>query len=135
MIVYRGTGQLAVTNDTPAKITAGGWVAISDARTKTVIGPYVHGLAEIVQLGPVRFTFKGNTEAHRSVASDAEFAGLIAQDVEGVLPEMVSLQAGEIDGEPVDDLRSLDPGPLQWAMVNAFKELAQRVAALEGVAP
>ena len=38
----------------------GAWADNSDARIKTVKSDYEHGLAEILQLNPVRFVFKGN---------------------------------------------------------------------------
>jgi hypothetical protein len=49
-----------------------------------------------------------------------------------VLPETVIQIAGFIDGEPVDDLRIYDSSALTYALVNAEKELADRVAVLEG---
>ena len=47
------------------------------------------------------------------------------------MPEMVTLGSGFVDGSAVDDLRSLDTGPLLFALVNAVRELAERVAAME----
>ena len=69
-------------------------------------------------------------------AADAgiEFIGLVAQEVERVFPAMVTKRAGFIDDLPVDDLRSLNTDALIFALVNAVKQLAARVATLEAVA-
>lgn len=40
-----------------------------------------------------------------------------------------------IDGTEVTDLRSFDSGPLVYALINAIKELAARVEALEAKLP
>lgn len=140
------------------KSGGGGWGATSDARIKNVLGNYEHGLAEIRQLMPVRYTYKGNdtTEPPSSTpnvpnstptpttqapfanspnygvaTAGKEFVGLIAQNAEAPMPEMVSVMPGFIDGTQVTDLRLLDTNPLLFALVNAVKELAARVEMLE----
>jgi hypothetical protein len=138
----------------------GSWADSSDARIKNVLGPYDNGLASIIGLSPVRFTFKGNdttdeprSEAqvlpgrraarntvevpypnspHYAAAVEArEFIGLIAQDVEVAFPRMVTQKEGYIDGVAVTDLRDIDTTPLIYALVNAVKELTARLEALE----
>jgi len=68
-----------------------------------------------------------------------EFVGLVAQDVEGVMPEMITQTTGWVDGVEVNDLRMYDSTALTYALINAVKELSAandaltaRVAALEG---
>lgn len=69
---------------------------------------------------------------HYAAATDArKFAGLIAQEVEAVMPEMVTDQAGFINGEAVADMKILDTTPLIFALINAVKELKARVEQLE----
>lgn len=125
----------------------GSWSAISDARIKTVLGDYASGLEQVLALRPIRYTYKGNdtliepalaigrdektpvtvpydNSAHRTPAIAAtEFIGLIAQDAETVMPEMVTQVDGYIDGMAVTDLRHLDTTPLIFALINAVKEL------------
>ena len=60
-----------------------------------------------------------------------EFVGVIAQDVEAAFPRMVTQKDGFIDGAAVTDLRDIDTTPLIYALVNAVKELAARLEALE----
>ena len=119
-----------------SKPGGGAWSATSDARIKTVEGDYGLGLTEIEALRPVRYRYKGNdappdsSSRHSQVAGKA-FVGLVAQEVETIFPGMVSQHEGYIDGEAVADLRTLDPSELLFALVNAVKQLAARLATLE----
>lgn len=117
-------GSFYITGPTGQKATAGSWTAPSDIRLKDVHGDYEHGLAELLQIQPVRYAYKAQPQL-------GEIVGLIAQDIEGVFPECVTQGDGEIDGEPVTDLRMFDPTSLTYALINAVKELSARVAALE----
>ena len=118
----------------------GPWADSSDARIKNVTGNYMPGLDAVTALNPVRFTFKGNdTEAaggqsfHQDVAANGtEFVGLIAQDAEAVMPELVNQRNAYIDGVAVTDLRMIDTTPLVYALINSIKELKARLEALEG---
>lgn len=118
----------------------GSWTATSDARIKMVQREYKHGLAEIAKLNPVVYSYVGNDaftkdgiSPHATAAERGDlFVGLVAQEAEAVMPELVSRVPGVINGKAVDDLRALDASAVTWALVNAVKELASRVAALEG---
>ena len=120
--------------------TAGGpWNALSDARIKTVESDYERGLEAVLALHPVIYRYKGNDSfkedelSMQAWAVDKSFVGFVAQEVEPVMPEMVKLMDGFIDGEAVHDLRSLDTGPLIYALVNSIKTLNARIAALEAL--
>ena len=135
-----GNFQIIGTASRPG---GGAWVDSSDARIKTVTGDYTHGLAEVLQLHPKTFTFRGNellgsptaenrVSPHAKVAADkTEFVGVIAQDVEAIFPEMVTDRVGVIDGVPVTDLKMLDTTALLYALVNSVQKLEARIAALE----
>ena len=69
-----------------------------------------------------------NVEAARS---GKEYVGFIAQEVEPIMPGMVSQIDGYIDGVAVSDLKTVDNSNLIYAVVNALKELATRVETLE----
>lgn len=153
-----------------AALKAGGgvWADTSDIRIKNVLGNYTSGLAEVIALRPVIYTFKGNdtdgppndvpigkeaeaerepekfkigraalsapypNSPHYRVAVDENhFIGLVAQEAEGPMPELVTIRSGYIDGIKVEDQRDLQTGPLILALVNAVKELAAKVEALE----
>lgn len=123
------------------KTGGGSWTAPSDARIKTVLGEYASGLTEILALRPVRYAYRGNdaltpdevSPNAKAATAQTEFIGLIAQEAEGVMPELVKQHPGFVDGAAVPDLRTLDPSALVFALINAVKTLADRVAALEGV--
>jgi hypothetical protein len=71
---------------------------------------------------------------HYQAALDhTEYVGFIAQDIEAIFPEMITQSTGYIDNELVTDIRTMDTGPLTFALVNAVKELAARVIALEAM--
>lgn len=138
----------------------GTWSDSSDNRTKNVVGDYQNGLTAIEQLQPVIYTFKGNdtqgppstvlptakepaprvqpteppyrNSPHYQPAIDGtEYIGLIAQECEAVMPELVKKTSGTIDGKDVRDLRQLDTSPLIFALINAVKELSQEVRSLK----
>jgi cytoskeletal protein CcmA (bactofilin family) len=138
------TGNLAVdttiTLSSPNAYKAGGgpWLSGSDRRIKNVRRKYVSGLAQIEQLQPIVYSYKGNdaipggASPHGSVAaSGKELIGLVAQECEEIFPEMVTRRSGFVDGAAVPDLRELDTGPLLYAMLNAIKELSRRLRAAE----
>lgn len=159
-LTQSSNGNMQIAGAVGTKSTGTAWANPSDARIKNLLGDYTTGLAEIVQLVVRRFTYKGNETAlapgvdpafpdepasdkenpvapyhsspHYQLAVDAvECVGLIAQEAEVVMPDLVTRHAAYIDGEPVDDHRILDGSNLTWALLNAVKELAARVAALE----
>jgi hypothetical protein len=117
----------------------GVWASASDARIKTVLGDYASGLDAILALRPVRYTLKGNWRPHgdddparrSAMAPGTTFVGLVAQEAETAMPEMIGRIDAVVDGAAVSDLRTLDMTALPLALVNAVKQLAARVAALE----
>lgn len=143
------SGDFVIYGANAYKPGGGSWTAPSDARIKTVTGDYTRGLAEILQLQPKRFTYRANdtmdapeegkgapysSSPNYSVAkAGTEFAGLVAQDLQPVLPEMCREYTGYIDGVVKSDMLHVDRSSLDLALVNAVKELAARVEALEAV--
>jgi hypothetical protein len=139
------TGDFQITGATATKAAGTAWAVASDLRTKIVLGNYEHGLAEVLALRPIRYTLRedwsiglpqpdSDTPSPPQLISDAgtEFVGLVAQEVEDIMPEMVSQIAGVIQGKPVDDLRTMDMSALPLALVNAVRQLDARLSALEG---
>jgi hypothetical protein len=136
-----GTFTYSGGTGTAYKTGGGSWTAPSDARIKDVLGEYASGLAEVIQLRPVRYVYKGNDNSGaadapsmhaKAAVAGTEFIGLVAQEAEQFMPEMVASKPGWIDGVAVDDVRELDTSALIFALVNAVRELAGRVATLEG---
>ena len=132
------TAALTLHSANAYKTGGGSWLSISDQRIKDVHKKYASGLVEIEQLQPVVYSYKGNdaipggiSPHHKAAKSGKKFIGLVAQECEKLFPEMVSRRSGHVDGVAVSDLRELDTGPLLYAMLNAIKELSQRLRAAE----
>jgi hypothetical protein len=97
----------------------GVWATPSDARLKEDIHPYTRGLAELRALRPVRYKYKKEYWA----ASDRHFTGLIAQEVQDVVPEMVHPYKFQAIGDKLLDVLAVDPSDLTYMLINAVKEL------------
>jgi hypothetical protein len=104
--------KLAVNGDA-AKTGSLAWVTLSDLRLKEIKGDYELGLSEISRLQPVRYNYKQNDELGLSLRRG--LVGLVAQDVQKVIPEAVK--------ENEQGYLMLDGDPILWAMLNSIKEL------------
>lgn len=140
MILFHYSGQtirlaswgMASTHDSCFKPSGGPWVAGSDLRIKNIVGAYEGGLDEVLKLEPITYTYRGNDSlVGKEVNTEKEFVGLVAQVVEPVMPEMVGRVNGYIDEKYVEDIYTLDTGPLIYALVNAVKTLTSRIEQLE----
>ncbi len=85
-------------------------VPVSDERLKTSIAPLPYGLKEVLALNPVEFQWKDQY----MMGSQKEL-GLLAQEVQRVMPELVSTQG---------DTLSLDYVRLVPVLIKAIQELA-----------
>jgi hypothetical protein len=109
----------------------------SDARIKKNVQPWTtRGLADVIQLQPVSYQFNGEGGTRDDGVTRY---GVIAQEAQACLPEAVVILAPATDlpdPEPrsIADQLAFDNGTLVFALVNAVKELAARVATLEGTA-
>jgi len=127
-----GTGSayaVYVSSGIAAKSGGGDWSSTSDSRVKTIGDNYTTGLAEIIQLQPKHYKYNGL--ADHAPDDDIARVGLIAQEVESIIPSLVTDSVAEIDGVEVDDLKELDTSELKFAMINAIKELNERLTAIE----
>jgi hypothetical protein len=123
-----GSYRLAV-NGNAAKSSGGiSWAVFSDVRLKQITGNYEYGLCQIGKLKPVRYRYKRDNEL--GLPTIQEQVGLVAQDVQNVIPDAVS--------ENEQGYLMLNSDPIIWAMLNAIKELKaeneelkQRIEALE----
>ncbi len=108
-----------LTDGQAYKPGGGSWASISDARLKEAITPYTRGLSELRALRPVRYKYKKEYWA----ASDRYFTGLIAQEVQNVVPEMVQPYKFQAIGDRLLDVLAVDPSDLTYMLINAVKEL------------
>jgi len=138
-----GDGRFSIADETAASerlvITSAGtcsasstWAVISDERLKTEVHPYNRGLADILPLEPIVYKWNGKGGVP---ADGALHYGLSAQQVEQAMPELIREQQyvpqeGQANQEPMT-LKTYSPTDLTFALVNAIKELNERIAALE----
>ena len=114
--------------DGNASKTGGGtFAALSDARTKTNVTPYQRGLDLIKQLAPVKFRYKPEFDAKGSDAG-REYVGFVAQELQKVCPSMVLETQRHNESSP---LLMTDISELTFTLVNAIKDLSEKVSALE----
>jgi hypothetical protein len=108
---------------TAASIANNGTYTASDERLKKDITTITSAVDTIKKLTGRSFTWKEN---------DKKSFGLIAQEVEPVLPELVTTQTvvpGETNSDPY---KMVNYAALTGHLVEAIKELSTKVAALEG---
>jgi hypothetical protein len=86
------------------------------------------GLAQLRQVRPVRFRCNGRAGTPAGRAG----VGVIGQEIEKILPELIRRVPGDVVGEPdLKDLLIYDGSALTYVLVNAVKELAGKVEQLE----
>ena len=108
-------GKAALTGATfTGVVTAPNFVASSDVRLKSEVETISDALALVASLRGVRFTMDGSRQI-----------GVIAQEVAPALPEVVrsDVETGQL---------SVAYGNIAGLLIEAVKELAARVAILEG---
>ena len=124
-------GAEPIAGETAFKPGGGPWGVRSDARLKRAIAPYQRGLDAIRQLRPITYQYNGRGRTHDTGDT---YVGLMAEEVQSVMPEMVGAKREKLDPEDTEetDILTLNTNALQYASINAIKELAARVEALEG---
>ena len=148
-----GMGRVCIGTSTPngadlltvngsIAATSGSITVFSDKDVKSEINEYNYGLEEVLQINPVRFKY--NKKAFENVDIDKEYVGIIAQDIESIMPETVNtykVPLRDEDGnivldkneEPMlRDMKSFSgTSDLIYTLINAVKTLNARIEALE----
>lgn len=125
-------GNVGINVDNPAATLVvngdamnltGAWDVYSDVRLKKDVEPYQNGLEVVIRLKPVKYKYNGL----EGLDSANTQVGLIAQDVEVVVPEMISRH----DGMDLEQVRTMSTQALPYILVNAIQQLNARVEQLE----
>lgn len=113
---------------TAGKTSAGNtWVNLSDARVKEDVRDLDAGLEQLRRVRPVRFRYNGKA----GTRAGEEGVGIVAQEIEEVFPEMVRRTSARIADDPDGEgLRFYDGSALTFVLVNAVKELADKLERL-----
>ena len=108
------------------------WGVPSDSRLKTVLGDFTEGLATLRALPQsVRFTWNGKGS---TIADSIVHYGRLAQDTLPVAPFLITTYQAKLEPEDAETttLYSANDSPILEMLINAVKELAARLEALEG---
>jgi len=106
-------------------VAAGGvsWTNSSDERLKNITGEIQNGLSKVCSLRAAEFTWKDD-------ASNKPQVGLIAQDVQAVLPEVISLTT-KYNSEDKTEYLGVSYTETIPLLVAAIKELSAQVTSLQ----
>lgn len=135
-----GIGNISVAVN-GLKPGGGAWGAFSDQRIKRDITEVKIGLAEILKLRPVTFAYNGKAGM---IEDGRTHYGLIAQDVQKVIPDVVEThdvvgydEMSEEDQALFADQKVLvlneGISAFDAAMIKAIQALAERIATLESL--
>ena len=102
-------------------VTSGSWTA-SDARLKKNVTPLTGSLNKIAQLNGVNYFWR-NGEYPEMKFTSTKQVGFIAQDIEGIIPEIVTTNKDGFKGVSYEKLTPI--------LVEAIKELKAEVERLK----
>lgn len=111
--------QLQLSTDSAAKPGSAAWTVASDIRLKNITGEFTKGLNEILAIDPIYFKYK-KVENYK-LPTDQKFVGVVAQEIEKVIPEAIS--------KDQNGYLQVTNDAVIWSMVNAIKELYKKVLA------
>ena len=109
------------------KLGVGFWATFSDRRVKKDIRPYTRGLNEIKQINPVWYKYN-ELSGYKDTEND--YVGIIAQEMEHVLPNTVS-EFDDSNNSGISYKKQFNGSEVMWTLVNAVKELTQKIETLE----
>jgi len=118
-------GNLSIVGPTATKASGTTWANPSDQRLKDDIAPYDAGLTEVCRLAPITYRLKAQPDGPMHYGFDASA-------VRDVFPECVTetrMKLDPADEEETDGVLTFDMHPILVALVNAVKELAEKVGA------
>lgn len=107
----------------------GGTWNTSDMRTKKKVKPFKEGLELIKKINPINFEYNGKA----GTRSGKERIGISGNEMEKIAPYTISKRSMKLNPKDKKETEVLvyNAGPLIYIAVNAIKELAAKVAALE----
>jgi hypothetical protein len=104
--------QALTVNGDADKVGGGSWETYSDRRLKTLDGAFSSGLSQVLKIKPVRYRYKEDNAM--GIRDTSEHIGLVAQEVQKVIPEAVT--------ENNKGYLLVNNDPIIWTMLNAIKE-------------
>ena len=100
------------------------WDNNSDARVKKDVRDLELGLEAVKRLRPIRYRYTGAAGTFK----DLDGIGLLAQEVENIIPETVrKVPKGEDNNTEIDDLRIYNSSAITYVLINSIKELSTQL--------
>lgn len=121
-ILLESNGDFRVTAQA-FKPGGGSWAVPSDARLKSGVGPLAGTLDRLLALKPVEFTYRPEVTP-KSLYLPGRQVGFIAQEVEQVFPEWVSVSD--------EGWKTVGPRGFEALTVEALRELRAESALIDG---
>jgi hypothetical protein len=113
--------NLLTVNGSADKPGGGSWGTYSDGRLKNLNGSFNSGLSQILRINPIRYRYKADNAL--GIRDTDEHIGVVAQDVQRVIPEAVT--------ENSKGYLLVNNDPIIWSMLNAIKEQQGEIRALK----
>jgi Chaperone of endosialidase len=132
MLIVSNLGNMTIYGPTATKASGTTWANPSDIRLKKDVAPYIAGLNAILALEPISFFYNGKGG---TTDDGRRCYGYDAGAVQAAFPEAVGTRRGKLEEADAEeaDILTLDTSNFTLALINAVKELAARVTALESV--
>ena len=130
--VAEPTYELQLSSNSAGKPVSSVWAVVSDESTKKDIHTIEGSLDKVMSLRPVRFKFTDEYCDLFCVHENEEQYNFIAQEVEAVFPEAVSLNNVTLTSHTTGDtknvpLKSIDAHIINVHLVSALQELKQEL--------
>lgn len=111
--------QIHLSQNSAGKPGSSTWTVVSDARFKQDVRPYADGLDLVRAINPVYYHYN---EAS-GYDTQPEYVGVLAQDLQRVAPYMVRNDVKVDESGAKTDYLAVDLGAMDFALINAVKEL------------
>lgn len=108
-------------NGSADKPGGGSWGTFSDGRLKNLNGSYSSSLSQVMRINPIRYRYKPDNAM--GISDTDEHVGVVAQDVQRVIPEAVT--------ENSKGYLLVNNDPIIWSMLNAIKEQQKEIRDLK----
>jgi hypothetical protein len=119
--------KIHLSTNSAAKPTSSSWTVASDARLKKDVSNYTQGLADILKIRPVQFTYTGEAGLPEETG-----VGVLAQELQAIAPYMVHdwtyKETKESEGTTY---LGVDNGGMTYMLINAVKELHAEIENLK----
>ncbi|MEM1119336.1 MAG: tail fiber domain-containing protein [Bacteroidota bacterium] len=118
-----GIGTMAPTqrlsvNGSAGKPGGGSWSSFSDRRLKNKIQDFEDGLAQVLRIRPVRYSYNGKA----GMPTDKSYVGVVAQEMQKVAPYTVASVTYRAEGRAPKNYLTYDGTAVTYMLVNAVQE-------------